>query len=155
MTVWQIIVALGLAWAVGRWREPFIVAVMIANFIATMNLAETILNVAIVDSLCIVILILDGKRASKLVAAVYTLMLAVYVVAHFAGVPDYWAFAAVDLLGYAQLMVAGGFSGGLGSLGRRFSGGLARMGRALAFRGQPGIGLARDQAQSGGGLNER
>lgn len=127
MTAWQIIVALLLAWAWGRGKEPLILAVLTVNFAATMALAGDAKMVATLDALAFsALLMIDTKRAD-IVGALFALMIPIYWLGAVSGYQPWVAYSVVDLLCYAQIMVAGHGDNGFRHLGR-FGGGV-RFGR--------------------------
>jgi hypothetical protein len=114
----QIIVALLLAWAWGRGREPMILAALTANFCATMFLAGDAKMVATIDALAFsILLMIDNKRAD-VVGALFALMIPVYWLGAVSGYQPWVAYVVVDLLCYAQIMVAGHGDNGLRNMGR-------------------------------------
>lgn len=108
--------ALSLAILAGRPRL-LVVAVMAGNFVWTASFAESPIDVALADIACAVILIGPDKR-QNIVAAIFCLMIPVYVVADAFGLSRAATYTAIDLLAVVQLAVIGHVDGGLRRIGR-------------------------------------
>lgn len=108
--------ALSLAILAGKPRL-LVVAVMFGNFIWTASFAESPIDVALADIACAVILIGSDKR-QNIVAAIFCLMIPVYVVADAFGLSRAATYTAIDLLAVVQLAVIGHVDGGLRRIGR-------------------------------------
>lgn len=122
------IVAAGLT---GRlWLVIFVVA---GNFLATMELAANPINVAIADSIAASILLFLGKRG-QIVAAIYALMIPIYPLLAAIGFPHSAIYGIIDVLAFAQLLVAGRWDNGIGRALRAIHRGFADLRRPREVR---------------------
>ncbi len=119
MSEWQLVIALLLAWGWGRWKEPLIMAVLTANFVATMTLSADVKMVATVDALSFAVLLMINKRRADIAGALFALMIPAYWVGQFIGAQPWIAYLVADGLCYAQIiLVAGHGDNGLRDMGR-------------------------------------
>lgn len=91
----------------------FVARVMAVNFLITMALGGDELSVAVLDLLCIAALVGQGPQA-RVVAALYILMVPIYIAGRANQWPADTTYAIIEALGYGQLMVMGNVGGGMG-----------------------------------------
>ena len=132
-----------------------IAGAMVVDLAGTMAFAPDPIKVAVVDLSVAAWLFGEGQRRATILAGLFITMVTVEGFAVVFKLQNAATYTIVDLLAYVQLGVIGGADRGMGRIVRAGSRRLRGLRLALAFRGQPGIGLARDQAQDGGGLNGR
>ncbi len=96
-----------------------VVAVMAGNFVLTAFLAESPLDVALADIAAAVILIGPDKR-QNIVAAIYCLMVPVYVIADAFSLSRAITFTIIDCMALVQLAVIGHVDGGLRRIATAF-----------------------------------
>lgn len=96
-----------------------VIAVLVINLVWTMQVSASPVVVGIIDLLSCAALIGVSARAN-VIAAIFAIMVPVYVIGTVAELPNYATYTTVDLLAYAQLGVAGGLDRGIAAVRRRF-----------------------------------
>lgn len=129
----QEILAVGIVTAGLTGRYWLIVGIITANFLATMELADNPINVAIADSIAAAILLFAGKRG-QIVAAIYAVMIPLYPILSASGFANSTIYAIIDGLAIAQLVVAGRWDVGIGRALRLVHRGYADLRRPRAAR---------------------
>jgi hypothetical protein len=153
MSDWQTIyaVAFMVAFVLGR-PERWVVAVMAVNFLGSSALGADLLLVGILDLICVTVLI-GQSREGNIVAALYVLMLPIYVAASHFGWGNGTTGGIVEAIGYVQILVATNVLGGLGGRNRpadrRRLGSVGHLaGGEVVARQFAAQGVARDPARN-------
>jgi hypothetical protein len=115
---WSQLLFLALLLAATLTGSRLIAGVMWLNFAATVVLASSPITVAGADALAAALLLFCGKRG-QIIAAIYAVMIPIYPVAVWAGLPNAATYTIVDLLAFIQLAALGGWDHGIGG-GCRF-----------------------------------
>ena len=103
----QALVLAALALAALNGRDWPIMIVLAANFASTALIAANPLDVAAIDAMSGVALILIGGARAKAVGWFYCPMLMAYALGGIVGFQNYATYAIVDLIGVLQYAVAG------------------------------------------------
>lgn len=118
MSIWQIGIAV-LYIAAILWGRPDnrLTATVFANFAGTMFLADSPHSVAVLDLVCLCVLLRIGTIQGDLLAAIFATLIPVYVLGHLMEWPQYTVYAIVDI---AAIAIAGILASGTGGYrGRR------------------------------------
>ena len=89
-----------------------LIAILWANFIATMTFAGTPFSVGIADLSCAAALVYVGGKRAYAIALLFAAMVPLYLFATLLG--NYATYTIVDVLAYCQVLILGG--GGFGKL---------------------------------------
>ena len=96
--------------------EKWVAAVMAVNFLGSDVLGGNLFLIGILDVACIIALMLRSRTAN-IVAALYVVMLPVYVASVYFSWPLDTTGGILELIGFAQILVMSNVMGGMG--GRR------------------------------------
>lgn len=115
MSVFQISYAVLLIAAVWFGRPDWRLATLCAvNFLGTMMLAPFPISVGVLDMSTIALLVLIGSGRALALAAIFAVLVPIYVIGGYLSWSDYAIYTVVDILGYSILGVLASGSGGRG-----------------------------------------
>ena len=114
MSGWQMIFVclLALSFAAGR-PKPVVWFAMLGNLAATMTLAQSPVTVGVADAVAATLLLTFGGKREAIIAALFAVMMPLYVAGQWLGWSDWATYAIVDALAYAQCIVIGSANGGI------------------------------------------
>lgn len=151
---WAFLIALCAALLIG-FPRALVWGVMLGNLWATMVLAAIPIGVGVADAVAATLILTFGGRREAIVAALFAIMMPLYVVGQAFGWSDWATYAIVDALAYAQCIVIGSANGGISHWrkSRRIGwrhGGLRDFAAGMSGEGRDAIVNHSSDAQEGG-----